>query len=49
MQRLNQKPLITDISAGLPVLKVKRDTPLGFAIVNSSDVLPSDQIIEEDA
>jgi hypothetical protein len=48
-QRLNQKTTPLAVGVGVPVVKVKRNTALGYAIVNSSDVLPSDQIIEEDA
>lgn len=46
-QRLNRPPTRPDV-AGVPTVKVKRaGTVQGWCIVNAEDVLPSDEIVEE--
>lgn len=44
--RLNRPPERPDV-AGLSTLKVKADNPLGFAIINSSDLTPAHEILED--
>jgi len=45
--QLNQKPQRPS-NGSVPTLRVKRDAPLGFAIINSTDLLPTDVVLEDD-
>jgi hypothetical protein len=44
--QLNQTPERPTVS-GLPTVKIKADNPLGYAIINSEDLIPAHEILEE--
>jgi rRNA maturation endonuclease Nob1 len=44
--QLNQKPQRPS-NGSVPTLRVKRDTPLGFALINATDLSPTDVVLED--
>ena len=44
--QLNQQPISPSVGS-IPTVRVKRDTVLGFAVINASDLLPTDVVLED--